>query len=125
MQFEIDANGMLKVLARDTKTGHERVVELRSAVDVTDERVERMIADSVEHAFDDWKLLDGRKLHFVFIDFVGGRYRLQARQYDGTTGLRSPLVRRDQTAERGLVARTAANCTPVRENCPITQVIGG
>jgi len=24
-----------------------------------------------------------------------------------------------------LVARTAANCTPVRENCPITHVIGG
>ncbi len=55
VQFEIDANGLLKVLARDTRTGQERVVELRSAVDVTDERVERMIADSVEHAFDDFQ----------------------------------------------------------------------
>ena len=54
MQFEIDANGILKVLARDTKTGKEHVVELKSAVDVTDERVEKMIADSVEHAFDDF-----------------------------------------------------------------------
>ncbi len=54
VQFEIDANGLLKVLARDTKTGQERVVELKSAVDVTDERVEKMIADSVEHAFDDF-----------------------------------------------------------------------
>jgi molecular chaperone DnaK len=54
VQFEIDANGILKVLARDTKTGKERVVELKSAVDVTDERVEKMIADSVEHAFDDF-----------------------------------------------------------------------
>ena len=54
VQFEIDENGLLTVLARDTKTGRERVVELRSAVDVTDERVEKMIAESVEHAFDDF-----------------------------------------------------------------------
>ena len=54
VQFEIDANGLLKVLARDTKTGHEHVVELTSAVDVADARVEKMIADSVEHAFDDF-----------------------------------------------------------------------
>src|SRR5262249_5627154 len=54
VQFELDANGLLKVLARDTKTGREHVVELRSAVDVTDERAEKMIADSVEHAFDDF-----------------------------------------------------------------------
>ena len=54
VQFEIDANGLLQVLARDTRTGGERVVELRSAVDVSDERVEKMIADSVEHAFGDF-----------------------------------------------------------------------
>ena len=54
VQFELDANGLLQVLARDTKTGCERVVELKSAVDVADERVEKMIADSVEHAFDDF-----------------------------------------------------------------------
>jgi molecular chaperone DnaK len=59
VQFEIDANGLLKVLARDTRTGQERIVEVKSAVDVTDERVEKMIADSVEHAFDDFH---GRRL---------------------------------------------------------------
>ncbi|MEA3187214.1 MAG: molecular chaperone DnaK, partial [Chthoniobacter sp.] len=53
VQFEIDANGILHVLARDVKTGSERVVEITSAVDVSDEAVEKMIAESVEHAFDD------------------------------------------------------------------------
>ena len=53
VQFEIDADGILHVLARDTKTGEERVVEMRSAVDVSDEQVEQMIAESVEHAFED------------------------------------------------------------------------
>jgi molecular chaperone DnaK len=53
VQFEIDANGILSVLARDVKTGHQKVVELKSAVDVRDEDVEKMVAESVEHAFDD------------------------------------------------------------------------
>jgi molecular chaperone DnaK len=53
VQFEIDANGLLHVLARDVKTGIEKIVEMKSAVDVSDEAVEEMIASSVEHAFDD------------------------------------------------------------------------
>jgi molecular chaperone DnaK len=53
VQFEIDANGILGVLARDVKTGHQKVVQLKSAVDVRDEDVEKMVSESVEHAFDD------------------------------------------------------------------------
>jgi molecular chaperone DnaK len=53
VQFEIDANGILHVLARDTKTGTEKIVEMTSAVDVSDEAVEAMISESLEHAFDD------------------------------------------------------------------------
>ena len=53
VQFEIDANGILHVLARDTKSGREKVVEIESAVDVSDEAVEAMIADSLDHAFED------------------------------------------------------------------------
>ncbi len=53
VQFEIDANGILHVLARDTKTSRERTVEINSAVDVSDEAVEAMIAESLDHAFDD------------------------------------------------------------------------
>jgi molecular chaperone DnaK len=53
VQFEIDADGILHVLARDTKTGVEKIVEIKSAVDVSDEAVEKMIAESVDHAFED------------------------------------------------------------------------
>jgi molecular chaperone DnaK len=53
VQFEIDANGILHVLARDTKTGVEKTVEIKSAVDVSDEAVEAMISESLEHAFED------------------------------------------------------------------------
>jgi molecular chaperone DnaK len=53
VQFEIDANGILHVLARDTKTGKEQVVQMKSAVDVDDAAVQKMVEESVEHAFDD------------------------------------------------------------------------
>ena len=53
VQFEIDANGILHVLARDTKTGKEKIVEIKSAVDVDDSAVLKMVEESVEHAFDD------------------------------------------------------------------------
>ncbi|MGH7950795.1 MAG: Hsp70 family protein [Limisphaerales bacterium] len=53
VQFEIDANGILRVLARDVKTGAEKIVEMKSAVDVEDSAVQKMVEESVEHAFED------------------------------------------------------------------------
>jgi molecular chaperone DnaK len=53
VQFEIDANGLLSVLARDIATGQDTKVSMKSAVEVSDEAVEKMLADSLEHAFDD------------------------------------------------------------------------
>ena len=54
VQFRIDADGVLEVLARDTGTGRDTVVEIRgAAVDVSDDKVEQMVGESVEHAFED------------------------------------------------------------------------
>lgn len=53
VQFEIDANGILHVLARDIATGRQKIVEMKSAVDVDDSAVQQMVEESVEHAFED------------------------------------------------------------------------
>ena len=58
VQFEIDADGILQVLARDTTTGREKIVPIQSAVDVSDDRVQEMVEESVEHAFED---MDARR----------------------------------------------------------------
>ncbi len=55
VQFEIDADGILHVLARDVKTGVQKIVEMKSAVDVNDADVQKMVEESVENAFDDMK----------------------------------------------------------------------
>jgi molecular chaperone DnaK len=90
VQFEIDANGILRVLARDTKTGRERTVEVSSAVDVSDEAVEKMLEDSLEHAFEDMndrafteaKLKAGEMLPAVRIalEQIGGELSDEERQ---------------------------------------------
>ena len=53
VQFELDANGILHVLARDTATGRDTVIDIQSAVEVSDEAVEKMLGDSLKHAFED------------------------------------------------------------------------
>ncbi len=54
VEFSLDADGILTVLARDTFTGNEKVISINSsAVDVEDERVEKMVNESIEFAFDD------------------------------------------------------------------------
>ncbi|MFM8716357.1 MAG: Hsp70 family protein, partial [Spartobacteria bacterium] len=45
VQFELDANGILHVLARDTATGLDTVIDIQSAVEVSDEVVEKMLGD--------------------------------------------------------------------------------
>jgi molecular chaperone DnaK len=54
VQFSLDANGILHVLARNTATNTDTTLEIcGTAVDVADERVEQMIAESVDFAFED------------------------------------------------------------------------
>jgi molecular chaperone DnaK len=53
VQFELDANGILHVLARDTASGRDTVIDIQSAVEVSDEAVEKMLGDSLKHAFED------------------------------------------------------------------------
>ena len=54
VEFRIDADGILSVLARDVSTGKDTVMEIGSAaVDVSEAKVERMVGESVEFAFAD------------------------------------------------------------------------
>ena len=48
-----EAPVILRTLARDIATGKQKVVEMKSAVDVDDAEVQKMVEESVEHFFDD------------------------------------------------------------------------
>jgi Fe-S protein assembly chaperone HscA len=50
VQFQIDANGILSVTARELRTDVEQTIEVKPSYGLTDEQVEQMLLDSFEHA---------------------------------------------------------------------------
>jgi molecular chaperone DnaK (HSP70) len=50
VQFQIDANGILSVMAKELRTNVEQAIEVKPSYGLTDEEVERMLLDSFEHA---------------------------------------------------------------------------
>jgi molecular chaperone HscA len=51
--FLIDADGLLKVMAKELTTGQEASIEVVPSYGLSDEEVEQMLIDSFEHAEDD------------------------------------------------------------------------
>src|SRR5258707_1182332 len=54
--FDIDANGILSVSAKDLGTGNEQKIEVRSGSGLADDEIERMVKDAEAHAEDDKRL---------------------------------------------------------------------
>jgi len=55
VSFQIDANGILSVTARELRTDVEQTIEVKPSYGLTDDEVERMLLDSFEHAEADFE----------------------------------------------------------------------
>jgi molecular chaperone DnaK len=53
--FDIDANGILSVSAKDLGTGKEQKIEIKAGSGLSDEEIKRMVTDAESHADDDRK----------------------------------------------------------------------
>ena len=63
VRFQIDANGILSVAARELRTGIEQTIEVKPSYGLTDQEVERMLIEAFENApadFDARLLIDAR-----------------------------------------------------------------
>ncbi|HRP87253.1 MAG TPA: Hsp70 family protein, partial [Gammaproteobacteria bacterium] len=61
--FDIDANGILNVSAKDKATGKEQKIVIKASSGLTDEEIKQMVADAEAHAAEDKKfreLVDAR-----------------------------------------------------------------
>ncbi|WP_298575421.1 molecular chaperone DnaK [uncultured Luteimonas sp.] len=68
VSFDIDANGIVHVTAKDKKTGKEQKVEIKAGSGLSDEEIQRMVADAEAHREDDLK----------FHELVGARNQADA-----------------------------------------------
>ncbi|MBI5310986.1 MAG: molecular chaperone DnaK [Actinobacteria bacterium] len=51
--FDIDANGILNVTAKDLGTGTEQKIEIKAGGGLSDEEIDKMVADATAHADED------------------------------------------------------------------------
>jgi len=73
VEFNIDANGIMHVSAKDKNTGKEQSIEIKSSSGLSDEDVERMIKEGEEHKDADDKytaLVGARNMAEGFINDV-------------------------------------------------------
>jgi molecular chaperone DnaK (HSP70) len=97
--FMIDANGILNVTARDERTSREQSIDVKPSYGLTDEQVERMLEESIDHAEDD----------------VGARLLIEARN-DGDAMMRAtekalrdgPTDEEERAAIASVIARLEA-----------------
>jgi molecular chaperone HscA len=57
--FQVDADGLLSVMAREQATGVESSIQVKPSYGLSDEEITKMLQDSMEHARDD---MDARNL---------------------------------------------------------------
>jgi molecular chaperone DnaK len=53
--FDIDANGIINVTAKDNGTGKEQKIEIKSGSGLSDEEIQSMVSDAESHAEEDQK----------------------------------------------------------------------
>src|SRR5204862_5998705 len=51
--FDIDANGILNVSAKDLGTGKEQKIEIKAGSGLSEDEIKRMVSDAETHADDD------------------------------------------------------------------------
>ncbi len=57
--FDIDANGILHVSARDKATGKENKITIKANSGLSEDEIQRMVKDAESHAEEDRKLMEG------------------------------------------------------------------
>jgi hypothetical protein len=100
----VDRGSLERELQAREPSGKDRLASLEQTLNL----IEAVKEHGLKEALDTWKEVSEIKTHFVIIQSVDGHYEIQTRQFDGLTGLASPVVRQERTDDRELVVRTAA-----------------
>ncbi len=97
-------------LERDLRDGLQAALGELAHVEVVRDHplLPKVLNEGLENALNGWADRSDVKTHFVLVDYSGVHYDVQARQFDGSTGRPSPVVRHDRVRDRAFVGKAAA-----------------
>ena len=98
VKFLIDANGILQVAAKDTRTGTQHSVEVQPSYGINDTEIERMLEESIEYAEQD----------FAERQVIEARTESEAILTATQKGLASPQVTGLSAEERAAVEQSVS-----------------
>jgi molecular chaperone DnaK len=106
--FDIDANGILNVSAKDKATGKEQKIVIQSSSGLSDAEIQRMVKDAEEHAAD-----DARRREEIEVRNRADSAHYQAEKMLREQGDKMPEQLRVQVAEKSSAVKRALDANDV------------
>src|ERR1700693_3709525 len=106
--FDIDANGILNVSAKDKATGKEQKIVIQSSSGLRDAEIKKMVTDAEEHAAD-----DARRHEEIEVKNHADSAHYQAEKMLREQGDKMPEALRIQVAEKSSAVKRAHDANDV------------
>jgi len=106
--FDIDANGILNVSAKDKSTGKEQKIVIQSSSGLSDTEIQRMVKDAEEHAAD-----DARRREEIEVRNHADSAHYQAEKMLREQGDKMPENLRVEVAEKSSAVKRALDANDV------------
>ncbi|MDQ6673848.1 MAG: molecular chaperone DnaK [Chloroflexota bacterium] len=106
--FDIDANGILNVSAKDKATGKEQKIVIQSSSGLSDAEIKKMVSDAEEHAAD-----DARRREEIEVKNHADSAHYQAEKMLREQGDKMPEQLRTQVAEKSSAVKRALDANDV------------
>src|SRR6202521_3966064 len=106
--FDIDANGILNVSAKDKATGKEQKIVIQSSSGLSDAEIKKMVKDAEEHAAD-----DARRREEIEVKNHADSAHYQAEKMLREQGDKMPEQLRVQVAEKSSAVKRALDANDV------------
>lgn len=85
--------------------GSVEVVDLADLAPEQRDPITKLVAEKGLESLDTVNGVSAGKTHYITVDFADSKYELRGRQYDGTCGFVTPIIRKNAHADRTFIPR--------------------